>query len=122
MTSLDNSDNTAPSDSSAAGDGILAIQQVSDGQGVTLVVAGELDISTVPYLKDKLSGIDHYAAGRVLLDLSELTFIDSTGLACLIAADRDARADGHSLHLRGVQGQVQMLFGLTGVGERFTFD
>jgi anti-sigma B factor antagonist len=58
----------------------------------------------------------------VLIDLEGLTFMDSTGLACLIAADRDAKADGHLLHLRGVQGQVQMLFRLTGVDERFTFE
>jgi len=110
------------SESDGAGNGLLAVRRVADDQGVTLLVAGELDISSVPSLKDTLAEVESRVDGRVLLDLSGLTFMDSTGLACLIAADRDARGDGHRLHLRGVQGQVQMLFGLTGVGERFTFE
>lgn len=122
MNSCDNSENTTAPESSDAGDGLLVIRRVTDDQGVTLLVAGELDISSVPSLRDTLSEIDSHSEGRVLLDLSGLTFMDSTGLACLIAADRDAKVDGHQLHLRGVQGQVQMLFGITGVGERFTLE
>ena len=50
-------------------------------------VAGELDVHTAPEFEDALA-LNGSEPGRVVVDLSECTFIDSTGLAILIKADR----------------------------------
>jgi anti-anti-sigma factor len=91
-----------------------------------VAVAGELDIFSAPKLTEALSVVDLPVdlrnGSRTLLDLSRVTFIDSSGLACLIAADQDAKADGRRVHLRGVRGQVQMLLNLSGLTDRFTLE
>jgi anti-anti-sigma factor len=48
--------------------------------------------------------------------------MDSTGLASIIRAQRDANSNGHDLALRRGSGQVQRLFELTGFGDRVTFE
>jgi anti-anti-sigma factor len=45
----------------------------------------------------------------VVLDISDVSFTDSTGLAALIGARRRARSAGATLHVRGAQGQTREL-------------
>lgn len=65
------------------------IVQVDHGSDPTLVlVEGELDIASAPSLRTELGRIVHEGRGDVLVDLSDTTFIDSTGLAVLLNAVR----------------------------------
>lgn len=57
-----------------------------------LKLAGELDLATVPSLREAL--FDFLPTDEVHLDLSELTFLDSTGLHALLALARSRRGDG----------------------------
>lgn len=85
------------------------------GPGVTrMTLSGELDIGSAPRLCDTLA---EAARGSVagILDLSQLTFMDSSGLhAILSARGRLAEADCRLVLLRGAR-QVQRMFELTGV-------
>lgn len=87
----------------------------SQGPGVTCVtLSGELDLLSAPSLGDTLA-----EAGRgsvaMIVDLSQLTFMDSSGLhALLTARGRLAEAGCRLVLLRGDH-QVQRLFELTGV-------
>ena len=57
-----------------------------------VVVRGELDIATVPRLRDALTDVQASGAREVALDLSGVSFIDSTGLHLLLSHARgDAR-------------------------------
>jgi anti-sigma B factor antagonist len=58
---------------------------------------GELDIATVPTLHAALDGVE--IAGRLVLDLRGLSFIDSTGLRLLVELYRRAQRDGFELTL-----------------------
>jgi anti-sigma B factor antagonist len=84
---------------------------------ITVVVIGELDLATAPELGRMLH--DGLASGRdVLLDLSQASFIDSTGLAAIVAATHRADALGHQFRLRSEFGpQVRRLLELTGLLE-----
>lgn len=63
-----------------------------------LKLIGELDLGTAPMLEDRLrQARDDRVSVR--LDLSELRFMDSTGLHVLIRAVQDSRADGWHLEL-----------------------
>ncbi len=57
-----------------------------------LKLAGELDLATVPRLRDAL--LDFAPMDGVRLDLSQLTFLDSTGLHAILALARSRRGDG----------------------------
>ena len=66
-------------------------------QGYAIVaVAGEVDIATVTRLRERL--FELAASGRTLVvDLDQVSFIDSSGLAALAGAARRAAAHGASL-------------------------
>ena len=89
----------------------------SNGDGVPCVRAiGELDLSTVPQLEKML--FDAAAVSpRILLDLREVTFMDSYGLHLLIAAtDRQRRSGGELVLGRG-PAQVERLLEVSGTIE-----
>ena len=102
-----------------AGD-LLQINRIRDERGAILELRGELDLSSAPQLERHLSEIDRAGPERILIDLSNLEFIDSTGLALMINAQEAAEANGHELCLRLGSDQVQRLFRLTGLLDRFT--
>jgi anti-sigma B factor antagonist len=102
--------------------GALGIQLVADARGIVVILDGELDLETAPELDRKLGQIDETHVTRILIDLSGVTFMDSTGLASIIRALNFAQSNGHSLVLRRGSNQVQRLFTLTGVNERLTFE
>ena len=58
---------------------------------------GELDLATVETLRAALDGVEN--AGRLVLDLRGLSFIDSTGLRLLVALHQRAQRDGFQLTL-----------------------
>ncbi len=109
------------SDTANSHRGTLLIQRASDAQGVVLALIGELDLDTTPELDEQLRKIGAEPR-RLLIDLSGLEFMDSTGLGSIVRAQRFADSNGHRLTLRRGQHQVQRLFELTGVLERFTFE
>jgi anti-anti-sigma factor len=82
---------------------------------------GELDLSTVDRLDGTLRELREAGFDQLELDLSALTFIDSTGLRLVLAWDGEARRDGMSLRLRPGPPAVQRVFELTGVVDRLPF-
>jgi anti-anti-sigma factor len=98
------------------------IQRLSDDQGVVFALVGELDLESAPELERQLEEVASARPGRLLIDLGGLEFMDSTGLAVMVRAQRSARENGHGLALRPGPTQVQRLFELTGVLDRFAFE
>lgn len=91
--------------------------------GTVLALAGELDIASAPILEkavDELDPVD--ASPRLVLDLSEVTFMDSTGLRALLVARQQAGESGRDLVLRPGPRQVQRVFELSGTLDRFQFE
>lgn len=88
---------------------------------VCLRVAGELDLATAEELGRTLAqALDSNDA--VVLDLSEVTFIDSTGLAAIIAAVNRANGNGAVLQIATpLPNQPHRLLELTGVMSRLSF-
>jgi anti-sigma B factor antagonist len=102
--------------------GRLTVRLISDARGVAVTLAGELDLATTPELDRHLAGIDVTQITRLLIDLSGVTFMDSTGLSSIIRAHHLAESSGHTLVVRRGPHQVQRLFEVTGVDERLTFE
>ena len=82
-----------------------------------VTVAGEIDISTVTGLRERL--FDLAASGRPLLvDLDQVTFIDSAGLSALVGTANRADAHGGSLYAACSRPKIRKLFRLTGLDRR----
>lgn len=73
-------------------------------QGTTVLVAGELDIAAAPELRAVLDRIVREDDGSVLVDLSETTFLDSSGLAVLLNALRRLTRARRELRVRCAPG------------------
>jgi anti-anti-sigma factor len=83
-----------------------------------VVLRGELDLSTVSKVQEELQRVEADAPPVLVLDLSKLTFLDSTGLRCLVTADQRARdADRRLVLVRGPD-PVQRVFSITRLEER----
>lgn len=92
--------------------------EVRHEQGHAIVTpAGEIDISTADELRDCLSGLA--ASGQPLVvDLDQVTFIDSAGLAALVGGAKQAAAHGGSLSAVCARQKTRGLFRLTGLYSR----
>lgn len=87
----------------------------------TLALSGELDLACAPMLDAALQRICTERTEALTLDLSQLTFMDSTGLrAILLAEDLCERHDCKLVVIPG-PAQVQRLFEVTGLLERLPF-
>ena len=94
----------------------------SDRDGVPyLELIGELDLSTAEPLKLRLELIEREEADTVVVDLRRVTFMDSIGLGILVSHALRARQAGRQLVLVKGPRQVQDLFQLTGMEERFAW-
>jgi anti-sigma B factor antagonist len=74
-----------------------------------VAVTGELDLAAAPRLADALASLDE-GSGAVTVDLAETTFVDSRGLATLVAAHH--RLGGH-LRVVNVRPEVRRVFEIT---------
>jgi anti-sigma B factor antagonist len=93
----------------------------TDHPGVSVLQArGEIDVATAPEFHASLAEL--IAEGRAILivDMSEVSFIDSTGLGVLVSAEKESRAAGHELRLVVTQPHITKLLALTGLDEVFT--
>jgi len=95
-------------------------QLVGADSAVLLRPCGELDLATAPALEQQLLDVEEQACS-LTIDLSGLTFIDSTGLHALVAARRRALEGGRTLRLIRGALTVQRLFEMTGTEPLFTF-
>ncbi len=88
------------------------------GSGWQIVARGELDIATVPSLERDLLAAEQTDADTIVLDLSGLSFIDSTGLKLLLDAnDRSNGADRLRIIAAGSP-TLERLLDIVGLRER----
>jgi anti-sigma B factor antagonist len=79
----------------------------------TIALSGELDMATVPILQESLTRTEADGVAAIVIDLVELTFIDSTALHVFVTARERAEANGRQLLLFGVRPELRRLFALT---------
>jgi anti-anti-sigma factor len=88
--------------------------EISDRGGVKVVhLHGPIDVSRAMELRDLLGAQIDSASARVLLDLSDVTLIDSSGIGILVTAHRRADGQGARFGLAGAAGTVARVFEMT---------
>ena len=86
-----------------------------------LTPAGELDIATAPQLEQEVRSLLARGLRSVVIDLSRLTFIDSSALRLFIVLNERSIEDGWTLGLIRPTGQVRTVFEITGAEENLPF-
>ena len=86
-----------------------------NGGAQTVRLSGGLDLAGRGPLMDELGRLDVGDAKTLIVDLRELEFIDSSGIAALVEAKRRWREDGGRLELLCAPGPIQLLLQITGL-------
>lgn len=97
----------------------LLLSCTNDGPVTVVDAQGDIDALSAPALQERLEM--HLAAGQrhLVLDLSGVGFMDSTGLGVLVGALRMARAQNGSLQLVSPQERVLRVMAITGLDDVF---
>ena len=92
----------------------LAAKSDSRNGVASIALRGELEMASVPDLEGHLAPFESNGVSAIMLDLRELTFIDSTGLRALLEARNRAESKGQRLIMVGTRPSARRLFELTG--------
>jgi anti-anti-sigma factor len=91
-----------------------------NGDGYVLVsVVGELDVATAPQLRNHLNKALGGGRQTAVLDLTGVTFVDSTALGVLIEANKLCDANGGTMRIAASESRVLKVFEITGLTELF---
>ena len=91
----------------------LTIEVHEEPSATVVTVGGELDVHTAPSLQAALSALD--SSGRIVVDLTAVSFLDSTGLSVFVNALAEARGREASLAVVASAPRVVKVFTLTGL-------
>jgi anti-sigma B factor antagonist len=92
---------------------------VRDGLGL-IELSGEVDLYTAPRFKDDLIALIDEGVARIVIDLSQVTFIDSTALGVIIGGVKRLHERDGSLALVAVSRPVVRILDITGLNRVLT--
>lgn len=98
----------------------MGITQQKLGHNAWLVsVSGRLDQTQTPDLELQLSSLLEQGHNRIVVDLSDVHYINSGGLRCLVTAWRKAKKEGGNVVLTGLRSRVHEVFSMVGFDKVF---
>jgi anti-anti-sigma factor len=100
----------------ANADGSFSMSSRRLERGILIAIRGDVDLATAPVMDEQLRRAEQ-SEELVVLDLGEVSFMDSTGLRTVILADQRLRERGASLQLVRLPRQVVRLLALVGAIE-----
>ena len=92
----------------------LSDAPLADG-GVLLTVTGELDVATVPAVRERLTAVTDAGTRRIVLDLRAVSFMDSTALAAFIHTKLRLGDDGHMTLVISPDSYARLIFEVAGL-------
>jgi anti-sigma B factor antagonist len=101
--------------------GPLKLQMVQDGETSVLRLSGELDLSNVTAVERVLQSALADGSSRIVIDLTDLSFIDSTGIALLVTTTAAGNGDGRIAVVPSQAAAVNRVLELTGVAEQLRY-
>jgi len=99
---------------------ILTLKELRQGAESLVSLSGELDLSSAPPLRELLSRVlDDDRLHRLVVDLSDLIYLDSTGLSVFVTAHKRASTSGIEFCLANPNPSVSQLFKVTALDQVF---
>lgn len=110
-----------PGGPSAKVDGSFSISSRRLEKGILVAPSGEIDLAAAPWFEKEMHRAED-SESLIVLDLGDVSFMDSTGLRAVILADQRMRERGGSLRITHVSPAVRRLFDLVGISSHLTID
>jgi len=98
----------------------LSLSLQRDADRVTLIVGGEIDISTADELEHAIAALTNGEAGTVVVSLADVRFMDSAGINALLKGRRWADERGQQFRVTDATGIVRQVLDITGVATHLT--
>jgi anti-sigma B factor antagonist len=96
----------------------LAIEARSDDGVEHLVLSGEFDLAAVPGFEERIANAEAGSPPAIVVDLTALSFMDSSGLRALVSADDRARRNGRRFAIVPGPPTVRRVFEITQLDKR----
>ena len=96
----------------------LEIRTKGEGEDFAVALSCELDLASAGQLDTAIAELCADGAKRIVLELVDLEFMDSTGLRSVLVGDELCKVNGCELLIGGTSRQVDRLFEVSGVAER----
>jgi anti-anti-sigma factor len=100
---------------------ILEVEVTGNGAVMVLALTGELDISGIGRVEEELRQVEEKSPGAVVLDLRDLTFMDSSGLRLVLEADMRARREARRFAIVPGPESVHRVFLIALLDKRLEF-
>lgn len=95
----------------------MTIVHTVQGPRITVAVKGDLDLKTADPLRDALDRlIERYRDKHLILDLTEVDFVDSSGLGVILGRYRRLAGQGRTMALTGAKPAVRSVLDMAGIG------
>jgi anti-sigma B factor antagonist len=98
----------------------ISVSRTTAGEIPIVAVSGEVDVYSAPALKEKITELLDAGQQTLIIDLSGVGFLDSTGLGALVEARAATSEAGGALPLVCSQERILKLFTITGLDGVFT--
>ncbi len=98
----------------------MTLKRTSLDDYAVLDIEGEIDVSTADELRSALGGLIEAGDTRILVDLQDVQFMDSTGLGVLVSSLKRARGEGGDLRLVVKSERLTTLLRITALEQVFT--
>lgn len=95
----------------------IQIESIEKNSVPCFKISGEIDAFTAPILKERLASVEKVEEMQVELDLSEVGYMDSTGLGVFVGFYKAVKAKGGHVKITGVNKRLKRLFEITGLDE-----
>lgn len=98
----------------------MQLDRSAGGDAITLLVVGDVDVRSASELREAgIRELEDDSCSKLVLDLSKVEFIDSTGLGALLGIRLTAEKQGKSVALQAPSEHVFYVLDLAGLGEDF---
>lgn len=87
---------------------------------VEILIKGEVDVSCAPSLREELFAVLEQAPQRIVVNLVDMTYIDSTGIGVFVGAHQKAQELGILFELASPSSNVKRVLDLLGISEEIT--
>lgn len=97
----------------------ITVTRRTEGLAEVVAVAGEIDIATCHQLRAMLATAVDAGPGTVIVDMTGVEWIDSTGMGTLVGALKRARAKHGTVRVAGASDRIAKHFTVTGLAKLF---
>ncbi|SEN90267.1 anti-sigma B factor antagonist [Mesobacillus persicus] len=82
-----------------------------------ITVNGEIDAYTAPKLRDTIFPLSEKNGVNMVINLSGVSYMDSTGLGVFVGVFKNVKANGGQFKINGLSGRLERLFEITGLAD-----